>query len=403
MLRTRAVSSSRLGSVRSAHDLSIINKPGSSTPSPIIKHGPPTGGRSSVSGHTVTVFGCTGFLGRYLVHKLAKQGTRVIVPYRDEDEKRHLRVMGDLGQIVPMEWDVRNPEQIHECLKHSQTVYNLVGRDWQTRNFTYEDVNVTAAKTIAEIAAQSDTARLIHVSHLNASPDSASEFYRSKYAGERAVRDAFPEATIVRPGQLFGPEDWLLNGIAQYPILFKLNGGNTKLLPVHVLDVAQAMSTMLTAPVASVASTFALAGPDLHTYNSLQALVSAMTYKPISSAPDLPKPIAKLIATALNRGLWWPTISPDEIERKYIDDIGVEAYSPQTENQPTGWAKAHVIGGLKGIDGEDVKGWAELDITPETVEEHAIKYLRRYRSAATYDLPVDLGDLKAPKQYHVVD
>jgi NADH dehydrogenase (ubiquinone) 1 alpha subcomplex subunit 9 len=68
----------------------------------VIKHGPATGGRSADSGHTVTVFGCTGFLGRYLVHKLGKAGSTVVVPYRDEDDKRHLKVMGDLGQIVPM-------------------------------------------------------------------------------------------------------------------------------------------------------------------------------------------------------------------------------------------------------------------------------------------------------------
>lgn len=95
-----------------------------------------------MSGQVATVFGCTGFLGRYLVHKIAKQGTQVIVPYRDEDEKRHLRVMGDLGQIIPMEWDARNPEQIKECLRHSDVVYNLAGRDWQTRNFSYDDINV---------------------------------------------------------------------------------------------------------------------------------------------------------------------------------------------------------------------------------------------------------------------
>ena len=74
----------------------------------VIKKGPPTGGRSAASGHTVTVFGCTGFLGRYLVSKLGKIGTQVIIPYRDEDEKRHLKIQGDLGQIVPMVSETRN-------------------------------------------------------------------------------------------------------------------------------------------------------------------------------------------------------------------------------------------------------------------------------------------------------
>lgn len=83
------------------------------------------------------------------------------------------------------------------------------------RNYKYEDVNVTAAQSIASIATETGVSRLIHVSHLNASPNSPSEFYRSKYHGERVVRDAFPEATIVRPGPLFGSEDWLLNAMAR--------------------------------------------------------------------------------------------------------------------------------------------------------------------------------------------
>ena len=101
---------------------------------PAIKYGPPSGGRSAVSGHVATVFGCTGFLGRYTVAKLGKAGTQVVVPYRDEDEKRHLRVMGDLGQIVPLEWDARNTDQIAECVRHSDVVYNLAGRDHETRS-----------------------------------------------------------------------------------------------------------------------------------------------------------------------------------------------------------------------------------------------------------------------------
>lgn len=152
---------------RAYHDLITLPSAGKA----VVSHGPP--GYSAVSGHTVTVFGCTGFLGRYLVSKIgerlpsrsyvcrgrpdplfpAKMGTQVIVPYRDEDEARHLKPMGDLGQIVPMvrlpacltgtpadaqqikpqEWDIRSDEQIAECVRHSDIVYNLVGRDYETK------------------------------------------------------------------------------------------------------------------------------------------------------------------------------------------------------------------------------------------------------------------------------
>lgn len=114
---------------RAVHDLVIKRKTGI----PIHRAGPYGGGRSSVSGHVATVFGCTGFLGRYLVDRLAQKGTQVIIPYRDEDEKRHLKVMGDLGQIVPLEWDLRREDQIEECLRHSDIVYNLTGRNYETK------------------------------------------------------------------------------------------------------------------------------------------------------------------------------------------------------------------------------------------------------------------------------
>lgn len=90
-------------------------------------------GRHAQSGHVATIFGCTGFLGRYLVSKLAKRGVQVIAPYRDQDEMRHLKVMGDLGQVVPLEWDMRNDSQIEEAVRHSDIVYNLVGREYETK------------------------------------------------------------------------------------------------------------------------------------------------------------------------------------------------------------------------------------------------------------------------------
>lgn len=390
-------------SKRFAHDLIINKSPRSSSTKAILKHGPPTGGRSAASGHTVTVFGCTGFLGRYLVHKLGKSGTQVIVPYRDEDDKRHLKVMGDLGQIVPLEWDLRNPQQIEECIRHSDAVYNLTGRDYETRNFSYEDVNVTGPGLIARIASDLQIPRLIHLSHLNASPTSESAFYRTKYEGEVKVREEFPDATIVRPGALFGGEDWLLNAIASYPTLYHLNNGQTRIQPAHVLDVAEALAVMLGAPKTSTASTFMLPGPRTYTFSNLIRLVEAFTLKS-HAAPFLPKQVALLIANVLNRGLWWPTVSPDEVVRKYIDDVTAGVKDVVTD-APAGWASDSGSGleSFKGVNGEPVKSWADLNIEPETVEEHAIKYLRRYRTAATFDAPVEMGTFKAPKTYHVVE
>ncbi|WVQ84101.1 hypothetical protein IAT38_006246 [Cryptococcus sp. DSM 104549] len=405
-LRPKAISrTAPLITKRSFNDITVATPPNpSSTPRPIIRQGPATGGRSSDSGHTVTVFGATGFLARYLIQKLARQGTQVVVPYRDEDEKRRLRPAGDLGQIVPLEWDARIPEQTAEAIRHSDVVYNLVGRDYETRNYKYGDVHVDVAQSIAQIAADMNVPRLVHVSHLNASPDSTSEFYRTKYAGERAVRDAFPEATIVRPSTMFGYEDRFLNLLASWPFLFKLNEGLTKTMPVHVIDVAQALNLMLNAPVTSTSSTFALPGPDIYTHNELIQLLSTFTLRPKTSAPTLPKPVALFLANCLNRGLWWPTISPDEIERKYIDDAGADAFEIAAAGEgegPSGWNVGKAVQ-MTGVDGEPVKSWADLDMEPDTLEEHAIKVLRRYRPAIGYDLPVEAHVQKSPKRYHVL-
>ncbi|KAI0301162.1 hypothetical protein B0F90DRAFT_1719783 [Multifurca ochricompacta] len=311
---------------------------------PIVSSGPP--GRSAVTGHVATVFGCTGFLGRYLVSKLAKAGTQVIIPYRDEDDKRHLKVTGDLGQIVSM---------IAECVRHSDIVYNLVGRDYETKNFTYDDVLVKGAGRIANVSASVGVPRLVHVSHLNASPTSASQLYRSKAAGEAAVRDVFPTATIVRPGPMYGHEDKFLTNMSVWPIWWKLNHGQTKARPVHVMDVAQALTNLVGMP--ALDRTLALPGPSTLTYEYILELISTLTYNPPSRAPVLPKAVAVGLARAAQR-IWWPALSPDEVERRYIDDA-------------------------------DTPGdWALVGVEPDEIENHAITYVRRFRSAANFIRPI---------------
>jgi NADH dehydrogenase (ubiquinone) 1 alpha subcomplex subunit 9 len=180
------------------------------------------------------------------------------------------------------------------------------------------------------------------------------------------VREAYPDATIVRPGPMFGHEDKLLNSMAVWPILWTLNHGETKIRPVHVsrilnqraghscyllgqvLDVAQALTNISHMP--NAAPTYNLPGPAYHTYNTMLDLIAAVTCKDPARPMTVPKPIA-LALSRLAQVVWWPALSPDEVVRRYIDD-------------------------------SDVPGdWDGLGVTPEEVEGHAITYLRRYRSA----------------------
>ena len=146
----------------------------------------------------MTVFGATGFLGRYIVKDLvrsvgnmifgelcadigtARQGCTVIVPFREEMAKRHLKVSGDLGRVIFMEYDLRNTPSLEESVRHSDVVYNLVGRTYPTKNFDLEDVHVEGVERIAEAVAKYDVDRFIHVSSYNADVNSPSEFYRTK-------------------------------------------------------------------------------------------------------------------------------------------------------------------------------------------------------------------------------
>ena len=138
------------------------------------------GGRASLGGFTATVFGATGFLGRYIVNRLARQGCMVIVPYREEMSKRHLKLTGDLGIVNFFEFDLRNTQSIEESVRHSDIVFNLIGRKFPTKNFSYQDVHVEGTERIAEAVAKYDVDRFIHVSSYNANPHSPSEFFRTK-------------------------------------------------------------------------------------------------------------------------------------------------------------------------------------------------------------------------------
>lgn len=147
------------------------------TGKPIIRS---QGGRSSLGGNTATVFGANGFLGRYIVQRLARTGCQVVIPYREEMAKRHLKLTGDLGRITYTEFDLRNTQSIEESVRHSDIVINMIGRNYPTKNFSLFDVNVEGVERIAEAVAKYDVDRFIHMSSYNADENSPSEFFKTK-------------------------------------------------------------------------------------------------------------------------------------------------------------------------------------------------------------------------------
>lgn len=293
-----------------------------------------TGGRSSVSGIVATVFGATGFLGRYVVQQLAKVGSQVLVPFRgSEDDPRHLKLMGDLGQIVPMKYDPRDENSIKAAMAKANVVINLIGREYETRNYSFEEVNHFMAEQLAGIAQEhGGIMRFIQVSCLGASSSSPSRMLRAKAAGEEAILKTLPEATVLRPATMVGTEDRILNTWAhfakKYSFLPLIGGGSTKIQPVYVVDVAAAIIAALKDDGTSMGKVYELGGPDIFTIHELAELM----YETIREWPHyvkVPFPIAKALATprelVLNRvpfPLPTPTIfNLDQIKALTTDTV----------------------------------------------------------------------------------
>jgi len=263
------------------------------------------GGRSSFNGIVATVFGASGFLGRYVVNNLGKMGSQVIIPYRGtEYDVGHLKLMGDLGQVLYTPFYMRDEDSIRKAVQHSNVVINLIGRDLETKNFSYKDVNVTAAETIARICAEQGVEKLIHVSALNASEDvqptllnSQSQYLVTKAQGEEAVRAHFPDAIIMRPADMWGEEDRFFNNwaspyrrhLGMLPI-FK-RGESTVKQPVDVINVAQGICKAVIDKDTSGA-TFECVGPksyyvaDMVEYFYDEMRVGKMRIAPLEMMPS---------------------------------------------------------------------------------------------------------------------
>jgi NADH dehydrogenase (ubiquinone) 1 alpha subcomplex subunit 9 len=196
-----------------------------------------------------------------------------------------------------------------------------------------EDVHVAGTERIVEAVAKYDVDRFVHVSSHSASLDSPSEFYRTKAQGEQVVRNIYPETTIVRPAPLFGFEDRLLNRLAGATNVLTSNWMQEYIYPTHAIDVGIALEKMLHDDT-TAAETYELYGPTGYTMAEINDLVGNEIIKNRRHI-NIPRRLLKPIAAALNKYIWWPTISADEVEREFIDqtidpkaktykDLGIE-------------------------------------------------------------------------------
>jgi len=250
-----------------------------------------------------TVFGGSGFVGRYVVAALAKNGWRVRAAVRRPDLAVFLQPSGTVGQIFPVQANIRYPESVNHAMMGSQVVVNAVGVLVSSGRQSFRDLHVSGARAIAKAAREQGVRRLVHVSAIGADPKSSSRYARTKGEGEAAVLEEFPNAIILRPSIVFGSEDEFFNRFASMaqmsPVLPLIGGGNTRFQPVFVGDLGAAVAAVIDG-AGNPGTVYESGGPEVFSFRELLGLVQKWTERPRAYLP-VAFWFAKLLAV-----LTWP-------------------------------------------------------------------------------------------------
>ncbi len=321
------------------------------------------------TGRLVTVFGGSGFVGRHVVRMLARDGWRVRVACRRPDLAFFLQPLGGPGQVTPVQANLRSAESVAAALRGADAAVNLVGILAETGKQSFSAIMAQGARTIAEAAKAAGISNLVHISAIAADPQSTSAYGRSKAEGEAAVLNAVPEAVILRPSVIFGPEDEFFNrfgAMARYFPVVPIVGGDTKFQPVYVGDVACAVALALAGEAAGGA-TYELGGPEVKSFEALVEYVLEVAERN-RRIVKLSFATGKMVAgiteffVKLSLGLFPKllTMTRDQVELLKRDNVVSEA------------AKA---------EGRTLEG---LHIRPTAITAVAPAYLYRYRKTGQY-------------------
>ena len=268
----------------------------------------------------VTVFGGSGFVGRYVVRALAKRGYRVRVACRRPELAFHLQPLGNVGQIQAVQANVRVPWSVERAVAGADHAVNLVGILHETGKQKFTAVQEVGARTVAE-AARAAGIGLTHGSAIGADPASRSLYAQSKARGEKAVLESVKDAVIFRPSIIFGPEDGFYNrfaGMARLsPMLPLIGGGTTLFQPVYVGDVAEAMARSVDGKVA--AGTYELGGPETMSFRACMEEMLEIVGRE-RRLVTVPWWLAELQASILGM-LPNPLLTPDQVTLLRTDNV----------------------------------------------------------------------------------
>ena len=309
----------------------------------------------------VTVFGGSGFVGRNTVRALAKRGYRIRVAVRRPELAFHLQPIGRVGQIHAVQANLRYPASVAAAMRDSHAAINLVGIMTESGAQRFDAVQAEGAATVAKAAAAVG-ARMVQVSAIGADANSAASYARAKAAGEQAVLETLPSATIIRPSVVFGPEDQFTNRFAALaqmsPVLPLIGGGLTKMQPVYVGDVATAIADAVDGKTRA-GGIYELGGPEVLSFREILEYILQVTDRK-RMLLSLPFGLARMKAALLQFAPGALKLTPDQIELLQVDNVVSEA------------AKAA---------GLTLQG---LGITPDSLEAIAPQYLWRFRAAGQF-------------------
>ncbi|UZE49475.1 complex I NDUFA9 subunit family protein [Rhodopseudomonas sp. P2A-2r] len=308
----------------------------------------------------VTVFGGSGFLGRHVVRALVKRDYRVRVAVRRPELAGHLQPLGKVGQIHAVQANLRYPASVTAAMRDASIVVNLCGILTESGAQRFDAVQAQGARTIAE-GAKAIGARMVHVSAIGADANSESAYARAKAAGEAAVLEAVPNATILRPSVVFGPEDQFTNRfatLARMAPVMPVFGADTKMQPVYVGDVATAVADAVDGKTVPGA-TYELGGPEVLTMREIVEIILATIERKRMLVP-VPFGIAKMKAMFLQFAPGAFKLTPDQVALLRTDNVVSDA------------AKA---AGLT-LDG--------LGIAADSLEAIAPQYLWRFRATGQF-------------------
>ena len=309
----------------------------------------------------VTIFGGSGFVGRYVARRMANAGWRVRVAVRDPNLAMFVKPYGVVGQVEPLFCNIRDDASVRAVTHDADAVVNCVGVLDETGKNTFKAVQAEGAGRIARIAAEEGVGQLVHISAIGAQAASASAYGRTKAAGEAAVLAAFPGALILRPSVIFGSEDQFFNrfaGMSRLGPALPIVGAATRFQPVYVDDVAQAAVLGVLGQAHGV---YELGGPEVRTFRALMEQMLAVIHRR-RLVVNIPFGVARAMAFGFDLG----RIATGGLVR-----------GPLTADQVRNLAVDNIVG-------PDAQGFAALGITPTALAAVLPDYLWRFRPSGQF-------------------